>query len=197
MRSMVKAATILGVLACCVVHADPTLMLIPSPDIAGAPGETIGWGYSITNDTTFYLLVDSSNFCGVGGDPAFTDCTTPYDPPFEFGPSYGTYQDYIASNLTIIAPLSTASESFDSTLMTGVGAYMIDPAAPMGAIDIGNVFVSYQEFNGDPLSGGTQASGDIEMSSPASVMVVPEPVTLALTGWGLLALGWARRRSRK
>jgi hypothetical protein len=190
-------ATILGALANGVVHADPTLALTPASAIQGEPGQTVGWGFTIDNDTGYYLLVDSSNFCGIGGDPFFTDCTTTYDPPTEYGPAYGVYDDYIATNLTDIAPLSTLSVSFDPVAQTGVGAYVIDPAAPVGSVDQGNIFVSYMEFSGDPLAGGTQVSGDIEISASASVDVVPEPAVFSLTGFGVLLVAWAIRRSTR
>ena len=185
----------------CLTWATPTLTLTPDFDVHGDPGDTVGWGYTIVNDTGFYLLFDSSNFCGLDpnnppftADPAFADCNDPYNPPTAFGPQYGTYQDYIANNITLIAPNSTSSQSFDAGLMQGVGAYIIDPSAPSPAMDIGAVWVSYMEYNGNPFLGGTQVSGDIEMFANAQVDVVPEPATLGLAGGALLLLAALRRR---
>src|SRR5262245_25492164 len=102
MRRTVQALVIFALLVGS-AWASPSFMLIPATGFATAiPGGTVGWGYSINNDTPFYLLVDSSAFCGPGGDPQFTDCTTPYNGSTQFGPSLGTYTDFIATNFTII-----------------------------------------------------------------------------------------------
>jgi hypothetical protein len=169
-----QVAGLLAAMAGWNAYAAPTLTLIPpSGTIHGSPGATVGWGFTISNDTGFYLLFDSSNFCGPGGDPFFTDCSTPYNGLTQFGPSQGTYTDYIATNTTIIPPHSTVTQPFNSAAMQGVGAYMISAGAPMGATDLGKIFVSYQQFAGNPLTGGIQQSGDIEISAVAQVVVSP------------------------
>jgi hypothetical protein len=170
------------------------LTLTPSGDITGSPGQTVGWGFSITNTTGFFLLVDSSNFCEPGQDP-FTG------PVFTCAPGLGasTYTDFIANNGTVIPP-SGLIQPFNAVTMTGVGAYMIDPAALTGSIDTGSIVLSYQEYNGNPFAGGTQVSGDTELSAAASVTTaaaVPEPNSAALLAGALLmGLLIVRKRSR-
>lgn len=162
-------------------YAQVTFTLIPpSGEVEGAPGQTVGWGFTLMNNTPNYVIVDSSNYCGVGGNPIFTDCTTPYNPPTQFGPSYGTYTDYIASNTTVLAPGQTLTEDFDATTMTGVGAYMIYPTAPVGAMDTGNIFISYYTCSTNPFTVGcASSSGDMFLSAPASVTVTS---TITVTG---------------
>jgi len=172
----------------CSAYASPMLTLIPANGmVSGTTGQTVGWGYTINNDTSFYLLVDSSNFCQAGEDPLFTTCTQ----------TQGTYVDYIASNMTVVSPGGMPSQSFNSMTMTGVGAYQISGTAP--ATDSGSIIVTYQEFNGVPgMMGSMQVSGDIEFpAQSASVTVVPsaavpEPASFTLAG-GVLLMMAARR----
>jgi len=198
MRKLGAQGLLLVVAGCGLcAHADPILALIPASGLVTAePGQTIGWGFSITNDTPYYLLIDSSNFCGVGGDPFFTDCTDPYNPPTAYGPALGTYSDLIATNATVVSPFSTFTQDFDLTNQVGVGEYTVDPSAPLYSVDTGNIYVSYMEFQGNPFLSGTQVSGDIEFFAPAQVEVVPEPAAWALTALPLLLLIWRVRRKR-
>jgi hypothetical protein len=155
----------------------------PGGAVTGSPGQTVGWGFTITNSTADYLLFDASYFCQPGQDPEFTNCTQ----------GLGTYQDYIANNFTVIAPMSMLTESFNANTMTGFGAYNISPTAMVGATDSGNLVTTYMEFPTDPSNGGVNpVSGDIELSAPASVTVVaatPEPssgILISLGGLGAL-----------
>ena len=199
----------LGVLAAfCVAaaYASPVLSINGNSVISGAPGSIVGWGYQITNDTSFFLLVDNSAFCGPGGDPQLTGCASPYDGVTNFGPALGTYMDFIANNLTIIAPNSTATQAFDSNPLNpaGIGEYEISPTAIPGSTDpanpltqTSNIFVTFDEFNGDPLAEGTQISGDMEISAPVEVQVqsTPEPAAWLLIGAALVLLaGWGAVR---
>jgi len=206
MTGRLLGATLLAVAAGCVhAYATPTFTVIPaSGDVAAGPGETTGWGFTIANDTPYYLLIDSSAFCGLGGDPFLTDCTDPYNPPTAFGPAIGTYTDFIASNLTIVSPYISVStpfvltQNFDPVLQTGAGSYTINAGPLTQTLDTGNLFISYQEYDGDPLSGSaTQVSGDIELSAAVTVQAIPEPATLDLAGSALLLFGWSAIRRRR
>jgi hypothetical protein len=187
-------------------YGDPIVTINGSPLAIGAPGSTVGWGYQIVNDTNFFLFVDDSAFCGPGGNPALTTCNSPYDGVTNFGPALGTYIDFIANNLTIIAPNSTATQDFNLASQMGIGEYIISPTAIPGSTDpanpatqTSNLFVTYQEYDGDPLAGGMQVSGDIEMSATAEVQIpaTPEPETWLVMASALLMLsGWRAVRSR-
>jgi hypothetical protein len=198
---------ILAAFSFAAAYASPLLIpLSGGPVVSGRPGAIVGWGYQIVNDTGFFLFIDNSAFCGPGGDPQLTGCDSPYNGVTNFGPALGTYMDFIANNLTIIAPNSTATQDFDSASMSGIGEYMINPAAAPGATDpanpasqTSNLFITFQEYDGDPFAGGTQVSGDIEISAPAEVEVsiTPEPGAWLLMVCALLPLGgWRAVRSR-
>ncbi|HEV2688040.1 MAG TPA: PEP-CTERM sorting domain-containing protein, partial [Bryobacteraceae bacterium] len=82
---------------------------------------------------------------------------------------------------------------------TGVGQYMINLSATIGSLDTGNIFVTFDEYNGNPFdqdNPGTFVGSD-ETSAAASVLVtgVPEPSTFLLAGGALLALAGLRRRN--
>lgn len=195
MKVLVNAVLALVVLTGCCAYADPdvTLTLIPiTGTVEGAPGDTVGWGYTITNNSAFFLVLDQSVFCGPGGDPMFNDCSSPYNGVTQFGPSLGTYTDYIAPQGIEIAAGGSSMQNFDSTAMTGIGAYMID-AAPAGSVDLGNIFLVYDEYTADPFMGGTFVD-ETESFATAEVIVAPEPSTFGLAAGCLLALAALRRR---
>ena len=195
MKALANAVLALAVLTGCCAYADPdvTLTLIPiTGTVEGAPGDTVGWGFTITNNSAFDLLLNQSAFCGPGGDIMFNDCSTPYNGVNQFGPSLGTYTDYIALQSIEIAPGGSAMQNFDSTAMTGTGAYMID-AAPSGSVDLGNIFLVYDEYMGNPFMGGTFVD-ETESFATAEVIVAPEPSTFGLAAGCLLAFAALRRR---
>lgn len=209
MKQISKIGIVLLASAICGM-ADPTFSIDGSSTVSGAPGSTVGWGYQITNDTGFYLLIDDSAFCGPGGDLLATACTAPYDGTSNFGPALGVYSDFIANNATEILPNSTATQAFDAGSLQGLGSYVISNTALPGATDpanpatqTSNIFISFMKFNGDPFNGGTQASGDIELNAAVQVDVtqsapaVPEPATWAMMAGSLAGLaGWRRFRIR-
>jgi hypothetical protein len=166
-----------------------TLALTPaSGTVSGLPGSTVGWGYSIDNDSSDYLLVANSYFCAGTEDPLFTTCS----------PSLGasTYNDFIANNSTLIAPGTSGVESFDAGTNSGVGEYIIDSSATSGETDIGSMAVVYDLFSGDPFTdpSATQIGGDMDLTAAAEVevtgptSVVPEPGTLFFLGFAFAAL---------
>jgi hypothetical protein len=175
-----------------------TLALTPaSGTVSGLPGSTVGWGYSIDNDSSDYLLVANSYFCAGTENPTFTTCS----------PSLGasTYDDFIASNSTLIAPDTTGVESFNAGANSGVGEYIIDSAAIAGETDIGSMVVVYDLFNGNPFTdpSATQIGGDMDLTAAAEVevtgrtSVIPEPRTLVFLGFAFAALIFYRPEARR
>jgi hypothetical protein len=188
MRRIAQFVPVLSALFVGSAFASPVLTLTPSSGfIEGGPSQTVGWGYTLTNDTGFYLLIDASYFCQPGEDPNFTTCTQ----------TLGTYTDFIAANFTIVSPHSTTSQAFDANFVTGIGSYTIDPNAPLYSFDIGSVVTTYQEYLGNPILGGTQQSGDIELSAAATLEAVPEPATFTLAGGALLLFGVLKSKRRR
>ena len=192
LHRILQTAVLIAIFGCTAAVSAPVYGVPPGP-IGGEAGTTIGWGFSITNDTGFYLLVDSSQFCQIGQDPNFTTCTQ----------TQGTYNDLIASDLTVINPNSTLTQSYDLSAPSGLGSYTINAGAPLFAIDTGVIVLTYIEFSGNPLTTGTPVSGDIELglndlpnggsSGAAQVEVTPEPGSFVLLGLGLAGSAMIRR----
>src|SRR5437016_8697105 len=156
-RRAVPLAAVVLALCSWGAYATPTLTLIPpSGALTGFQNQTTGWGFTITNDTSDWLIVTNSFFCNTGGDPNFSDCTTPGNGPASFGPQFGTYTDYIAANVTVVPAFGTVGPTFFSpgSPGSGVGEYKVNSNAPIGSLDSGNLFVTYNTFNGDPFDGG-------------------------------------------
>jgi hypothetical protein len=190
---------------CLSAHADTvTLTLDPvGGDVSGSPGNTVGWGYTLDNGTSDYLIVSDSNFCEAGQDPLLTTCS----------PTLGasTYTDFTSSNFILIAPGGTASASFDPGTLSGVGEYSLDPAITSGS-DVGSITVVYDLFDADPTQGAANqicadpdlGVCDFEVSAAAEVDVlggtspVPEPAnTGLLTGGFLVAIAAYLRSQRR
>jgi hypothetical protein len=168
-----------------------TLTLTPSSGtVSGLPGDTVGWGFSLDNDTGDYLSVANSYFCAGTEDPAFTTCS----------PTLGasTYTDFIANNGTFLNPDTSTSQSFDAATQSGVGEYTIDSSALAGQMDTGTIVVLYNLYDAN----FDQAGGTMELSAPAEVQItgaisaVPEPRLAMLLALGLAAL-IARRPGAK
>jgi hypothetical protein len=147
-------------------------------DIQGPPGSTIGWGYSITNDSTTDWLVTTNLAADVFSD------STPDASPFDF---------------PIIAPLTTVTLPYDESTDSGLFALTWDADAPVGFTNSGLFTLDAEWWTGDPLSAGTFIEDAAEETAPYSATVssqaatVPEPNSLILliTAFGLL---WSKTR---
>jgi hypothetical protein len=107
--------------------------LPPGGNIAGPPGSTIGWGYSITNDSTTDWLV-TVNLTSA----PFTDGTADAS-PFDF---------------PIVSPSSTVTLPYDQATNTGLFALTWDTTAPVGFTNAGVFTLSAEWWSGDPLTTG-------------------------------------------
>lgn len=172
------------------LQAAPTLTLLPSGNVFGPPGSTVGWGFTITNNMN-YIEITSAQFC---------------DNPVNFPincipPSTGTFIDYISQyNDIIVGPpdgvvTSVVTQQFDPVALTGVGAFQINPATFPN--DVGEIVLTYNEYDADPLVGPYNTIGsDLVLSAPASVQA-PEPGTAALAAIALTGFAAAMRRRAK
>jgi hypothetical protein len=161
--------------------------------ITGGPGDTIGWGFTLVNDTNSWISVTSS---------ALT---------FETNPSLGTYTDFIGLQggplpSFALAPSTQWTQAFDAAGGFGAGSYSIAADAALAAVDSGSLLVNYDLFNGDPSNGGLQTGSD-SISALFSVTIgassggpsTPEPATsalAALAALGLLVLARSRNPGR-
>jgi hypothetical protein len=183
---------------CCwgAAYATPiaTLNLSPSGTVTmqkGLFGVEADFYYTITNNTDFWLLPTSSNFCEIGADPNSVDCTKQYNGTTQFGPALGFWLDFVTFPQTI-PPHSTPLNS--QALGTYGIAYGNIPTT-FPTTDSGNIFVHFKEFDGNPYQGALQDPndpGNLELSVPMTVVVVPEPGTLLLAVAALVVMGRLR-----
>lgn len=176
----------LGFLAMTALGAPPppsiTLTLTPvSGTVTGLPGSIAGWGYTIANNSTQYMVIVNSYFCEAGQDPLFTTCTQ----------SLGAFSDFIAVAGTVIPPQNTVARTFNNSSRQGLGGYAIGANAA-GHSDAGSIVVVYDFYTANPFTdpSATLVGGDIELTASAAVQV-PALNTFgapALSTWGLLAL---------
>jgi hypothetical protein len=164
------------------LHAAPVLSLNPlNGELTGNPGQVVGWGFTISNNTDF-LLITSADYLTTTG--------------------IGVFSDFVSVQFFVVGPAPEESiwtEDFNLGATTGIGSYTISPTAPVGALSTGTIELTYDLYslspndpNFDP-SKDTLSTGTV-LSAPASVAAsTPEPGTISLVGLGLL-LAWTRRR---
>jgi PEP-CTERM motif len=190
---------LLSLVVASVCTATATLTLNPvNGAVTGAPGQSVGWGFTISDDT-FWLVVTGTDFCS-----SFN--TSPHDVfPCTNPVPGGTYTDFTQFNFVVSAPNSpdTSQQNFSYNPpcanpgdCTGTGAFTIDSSTPFGTYS-GVIVVDYDLYSGDPSGGGTLIQQDNFITANASVTVAPEPGTWLLMGSALAGLGLARFRKRK
>jgi hypothetical protein len=158
----------------------PTLTLDPADGaITGAPGSTVGWGFTLTNLGSDWAVVTSSDFC-VG--PITSPCIN----------SFGTYTDFAGPQFILVGPSPESTvftQAFDNSLQQGMGSFFINPSS-VGTV-FGQIALTYDLFNVDPFSENFDPSQDTVsvgnyLMAPASVTAAsstvptPEPGTLLL-----------------
>lgn len=152
--------------------------------VQGIPGSAVGWGFSIVNDSPVDWISFAVSFL-----------------VNETNPSLGTFIDLIGpqggpSNF-VLAPSQPWTQAFSEVDFTGVGLYLIDPAAIPGALNSGQIRIVWETFNGDPFSCNcdpTQSTMDFDVQIGVAA-AAPEPGSLWLWigGASLLALRFMRR----
>jgi hypothetical protein len=181
-----------GLLASCSLFlagamADPTLTLDPpNGAISGLAGTTVGWGFTLTNNTD-YLGLDQTQFCLTNALPCFPS-------------TMGTYKDLAAPQNLFVGPdpdSTSITQAFDNSLGQGAGSFTIN--ADAAGTETGFIIFTYDLWTEDPNIDldAEFISGSNILSAPASVTVgspVPEPVTLPLLGLVSIAGALLRRR---
>ncbi|MGA2770386.1 MAG: PEP-CTERM sorting domain-containing protein [Bryobacteraceae bacterium] len=174
--------------------AGPVLVLTPTGALSGGPGDTVGWGFQITNDAN-YIEITSASFCL--SPVSFPACTLP---------TTGLFTDFISGWDIIVGypggtDPATVEQPFDPIAVTGIGSFAIDPGAAIGAADIGAIVLTYNVFDEDPNdSGANKLATDQVLTADASVEVAspsPEPATFGILGLGLAGLAAVARRGRR
>lgn len=155
-----------------------TFETIPADgNVSGPAGSTVGWGYSITNQSLTDWLVTS-------------------------GISAGTFFDGTPSaifDFPILAPGATSSVPFDAIDGLGLYALIWNATAPVGFVNSGTFDLSVEWWDGDPFAGGSFASaadGTAPYTATVTPTPVPEPSTLLLMVLGLATM-WLRQANGK
>jgi hypothetical protein len=178
--------------------AGPYLVLNPlDGHLTGAPGDSVGWGFTIFGDDTLWISFTGSSLTHTASvAQLYTDYIGVNGGPTDFA----------------IGPGGSWTQVFDSSLLTGIGEYLIDPGAPLSSQDTGTIVINYQAYDGDPVVDGNPVGGAAQLflfdsSTPSFTLDVqtppsgvPEPGTfgtMAVLFGGCLAFGVRRRRTRR
>ncbi len=182
-RSLIAAFVIVVALIPSQLLADVyTFSTIPADgNITGAPGATIGWGYSITNDSKSDWLLATNLDAG----------------SFAFG------TPKLLFDFPEVAPGTTVTEAFDPIGLMGLYEDTLNSSAPVGSADSGDFVLSAQWYDGDPFDGGTFIADAVDISQPytatvAGRSIVPEPSQFFVLGFATAIL-WiiASRKARR
>jgi len=176
------------------MQASTVLTLTPSSTLSGAGGTTVGWGFTLFNNTNF-LVVNAAAFCVNPVSPPA--CTTP-------GAAIGTFTDFISAfNFFVVGPSpesTSVSQSFNSALHTGIGSFAIAPGAGLGPIN-GQIVLDYSLFsvspndpNFDPNLDLVVADAFVTASTTVNIVATPEPASMGLCALGLALTALAVRR---
>ena len=164
----------LALMACPAAWADTFSFTDLPADVAGPSGSSVGWGYTVTNESSTSWLVLTTLSAGVfdHGSP---------DSLFDF-PS--------------LAPGATVSVNFDQANLAGLYELTWDAAAPVGFVNTGLFTLQGEWWDGDPLAGGNFVSDAPDQIAAYSATVtgsasVPEPSTITILTL-FLTLIWFR-----
>ncbi len=184
--------------------------------IQGNAGQTIGWGFTLTNTTAnTWVLVTASGFCQGTGNTAGSLSSSNCSPT---GPNpVGSYLDFVGPQSPVVGPssgppdnnpnggpmdMTMLTESFNNGMMTGTGSFTIKMNALSGLMTIGQLVITYDLYSRSPNNINFDPTTDLISTANffapnAEVDVVPEPGTWLLLGSTLAGLGLARFRRKK
>ncbi len=182
---MLNQLALIAITALFVPAAQADIIITMNPangNISGNPGDTVGWGFTITADPSNFASIDSVQLA-FDTNPSlgiFTDL---------LGPQGGPSQGFIAPS-----PSGPWTENFDATAGLGIGSYQISPLAAPGQQDTGTLAVFYDLFSADPSTCSSCYIQTNEIDLSVSVTAAPEPAPVLLLTAGLASLYFARRR---
>ncbi len=160
----------IGAALCPAARADSwTISLLPGPDISGPAGSTIGWGFTVTNDSPDTLILYN-----VSAD-LFQDATPDAGIfPFpEVDPESSLTFDYIAGS-------------------QGLYELTWDAGAPIGFTNSGTFVVNALWCDDTGCTNAPDQSLDYS-ATVTGTSNVPEPATICLLGAGIALATWKRR----
>jgi hypothetical protein len=164
--SMIKHAVLaIALLSGSIACADTiTFSLIPQDgQVSGVAGSTVGWGYSITNQSANNWLVTT----GLNSDS------------FAFGTPLAIF------DFPDLGPGATISLPFDAAAGTGLFQLTWDTSAPADFTNFGHFTLSAEWWNGDPFNGGSflqtaPATTQAYFATVSENAAIPEPSTIVL-----------------
>jgi hypothetical protein len=177
------AAALLGAATLAQANTWTAELLPASGELIGPAGSTLGWGYTLTNESDTFWLV-----------PWNLDSDT-----FEQGTPNSLFL------FPILGPNESTTVLYDG--VDGLFEFTWDVTAPLGFQNVGLFEIFADWFDGDPFGQGSYFDDAGSARLPYSVTVgegrnggggpvIPEPSTLSLAALGLAALA-ARRRLRR
>jgi hypothetical protein len=170
------------------------------------PGSTIGWGYSITNNSSTDWLVITGLSAGsnpnVSANPYFFDYPSiapgssrvvPYNPFSPYGYAFMSANGF--SHPVSNAPFNSALNPFNAL---GLYQATFGPHTPVGTVYSGNFVLNAVWFGGDPdTNPNAQFLSNANSSSASySTVVTPEPASLTLVGLGLFSLAFGVKKKK-
>ncbi|HKM89149.1 MAG TPA: PEP-CTERM sorting domain-containing protein [Candidatus Acidoferrales bacterium] len=164
--------------------ADSLTFTVLPTDVSGPAGTTVGWGFSITNNSTTDYLdisgIDSDLFAAADGTPDASiflfpnlapgqTMTQVYDPVDDLGLFQFTWNTGLTTGTT------------ETGVFTLNGAFC--PLVDQFCVEDGSV-------TSTALATGAYSA----TVSPSGGVITPEPSAALLLGTGLFVLGWIARR---
>jgi len=183
-KRLAGGALLLSVLLVCAQAPAASLTLNPvGGALFGTPGATVGWGFTLTNDTG-YLVITGTDFSLPLG--TFSDLIGPFS----------------SHQSIVLGPGDTFSQAFSAASQTGLGEFAIDPSTFCGQVATGSITLTYDLYSVSPNDSAFDPDQDLIsvgniLTADASVSVVPEPGSLLLMASAMPALvAWRRRAQR-
>ncbi len=166
---------------------DLSLTLIPaSGPVYAEPGQVVGWGFTLTNTGSDYVLLYDSDFVGT--------------------PLYGSYTDYIVNQFYVAGPGegTTIVSPWNQTNQTGTGEFDLYASDPVVVSFSGTINVDYDLFSVDPYSENFDPDTDFissgTFSDPVQVTITPEPaswILMSLPFALLMLITWRRKAAAR
>lgn len=162
------------------------LLTLASQDLIGRPGDTLGWGFILDNETAYDLSViriyaDGTLFGNNGAS------------------ALGDFTDAVGVWSQAAGGLNVAAGGFytGTALGTALATFTLKSDAPTDADPVtGRIYLDYESYSqGEFVNSGfltAQYGGQDALASVA----VPEPATTALLTMGLAGLAWRRTARR-
>jgi hypothetical protein len=140
--------------------------------IYGTAGSTIGWGFSVTNNSAGQWLV----FVNLNSDPFVSAIPS------------------VLFDFPILSPGQTLTEDYAPG--QGLMELQLSSFLPGTVVNSGQFRLDAEWWDGDPLAGGSLVAEADPIVSPyrAVASSVPEPSTAVLAGTVIFAAIWRRKR---